>query len=121
MTPKAGRITSRIDGLRRRRRVHDVEAGVTYDSRIEAKRAGELRLLALAGEIERLRPHPRFDLIVNGIKVCAYVGDFDYRTRDGRYVVEDVKPVGSRTDPIYRLKRKLMLACLGVNITEVNR
>ena len=73
--------------------------GYTFASKAEAKRYSELRLLAQAGAIEQLRVHPRFDLRVNGTKVCTFVADFDYvdRERGGRYVVEDCKPAGFRT------------------------
>lgn len=115
----AAQFRSRLDGIRRRVRVRDEAHGVTYDSRIEAKRGGQLHLLQSFGRIRHLRVHPRFDLIVNGVKVATYVADFDYYEGE-TYVVEDVKPASKRNDPVYRIKRKLMLACLKINVTEVN-
>lgn len=56
----------------------------------------------------------RFPLEVNGVLVCHYVADFVY-VEAGRRVVEDAK--GFRT-PIYKLKRRLMLALHNVEIRE---
>lgn len=96
-----------------------------HASKKEAARCGELRLLERAGEICSLEYQPRYDLQVNGTKVCRYIGDFRYRERLpikaegwGGYsdiIVEDCK--GFKT-PAYKLKRKLMLACYGIEIRE---
>lgn len=92
--------------------------GVTFASKAEATRWQELRLLERAGQIADLEYQPRYLLTVNGVVVGTYVGDARYRDvlRD-RLVVEDVK--GVRT-PVYRLKKKLMRACHGIDITEVD-
>ena len=89
--------------------------GHNFDSKREARRYGELKLLQKAGKISALEVHPRYDIHVNDEKVCAYVADFAYKTFDGK-VVEDVK--GVRT-AIYRLKKKLMFAVHGIAIAEV--
>jgi hypothetical protein len=60
-------------------------------SKSELARGAELIIMQRAGQISGLRFQPRYDLIVNGEKVCAYVGDFEYR-QGGSVVVEDVKP-----------------------------
>ena len=101
------------------RNVKTVVDGITFDSKAEAKRYGELRLMLDAGEIEDLTMQPRYQLDVNGVKVCSYVGDFLYRdvARD-RWILEDVKGVKT---PAYRLKRKLMIAVHGIEVVEVSR
>lgn len=90
-----------------------------HPSKVEALRCRELRLLLTAGDITSLDFQPRYPLTVNGVKICTYVGDFRYRERkDGDWsdiIVEDVK--GYKTAS-YRLKRKLMLACYGIEIRE---
>lgn len=91
--------------------------GERFDSKSEARRYGELRLLERAGEIRELELHPQFSLVVNGRKVATYEADFAYSRQDGRRVVEDVKG-GVRT-AAYVLKKKLMRACLGIEIVEV--
>lgn len=71
--------------------------GFVFDSRAEADRYGELKLLVLAGEIRDLIVHPHFLLRSayndgNGsfVKASSWKADFQY-VRDGRLVVEDVK------------------------------
>ena len=95
--------------------------GETFDSRREAKRWEELKLLKRAGEIQDLRRQVKFELIpsqkVNGKvaeRACTYVADFVY-TENGKTVVEDSK--GFRTDT-YKIKRKLMLYVHNVQIRE---
>lgn len=76
-----------------------------------------LRLKAeqMAGRISGLRCQVSFPLKVNGVLVARYIADFTL-IRDGRREVVDAK--GMRT-AVYALKRKLMMACLGIEITEV--
>lgn len=91
--------------------------GITFDSKREATRYAELRLLEKAGEIRELGVHTRYQIVVSGTKVGVYVADFDYRDlRTGEPVVEDVK--GVRT-AVYRLKKRLVKALLGIEIVEV--
>ncbi|CAG1015176.1 hypothetical protein ANAEL_05194 [Anaerolineales bacterium] len=85
----------------------------------EARRYGELKIEELAGNITDLQVHQRFRLDVNGIHICDYESDFTYR-RNGRFVVEDVKSTATVTR-LYRVKKKLMLAVLGITIQEVYR
>lgn len=88
--------------------------GISFHSTKEANRYQELKLLEKAGQIAGLELQPSYALVVNGSKVCTYIADFRYQER-GQTVVEDVK--GYRTD-VYELKRKLMLACHGIEILE---
>ena len=97
-----------------------------YDSKKEAKRAAELKLLEKAGVISNLQEQVVYELIpaqyriVNGKKKCIeraikYIADFQY-VENGNTVVEDVK--GFRTD-VYRIKKKLMLYFYDIRIKEV--
>lgn len=90
--------------------------GILFDSKAEAKRYGELKILQSAGEIHGLEVHKRYSLLVAGTKVSVYEADFVYTTRDGETVVEDVK--GVRT-ALYKLKKKMWEAMYGMNITEI--
>ena len=91
--------------------------GVRFASQAEARRYGHLKMLERAGTICDLELQPRFPLLVNRIKVCTYVADFRYRFSGVPVpVVEDVKGVQT---PIYRLKKKMLLAQDGIIITEV--
>ena len=98
-----------------------VRGGIAFDSRKEARRYGELRMLEMCGEIQNLRRQVKYTLIprqTDGKKVieraCEYIADFVYE-EDGKTVVEDCK--GFRTDE-YRIKRKLMLYVHGIRIKE---
>jgi hypothetical protein len=88
--------------------------GVRFASKAEAKRDAELLLLQRAGEIIDIERQPKFDLFVNGRKVCRYVADWSYwesdPTRDNRClrrVVEDKK--GTQT-PAFKIKWALAKA-----------
>lgn len=58
--------------------VATVVDGVRFASKAEAKRDAELQLLARAGRIIGLKRQPRYELKVNGVKVCTYVADWEY-------------------------------------------
>ena len=93
--------------------------GIRFASTKEGKRYTELKLLERAGEISRLELQPRYDITINGVKVCTYVGDFRYMTK-ASVVLEDVKSPATAKLPLYRLKRKLVEALYpGVVIKEV--
>jgi len=91
--------------------------GIIFQSRKEAKRYQELKLMQRAGLISDLRRQVTFELIPKqqGERAVSYIADFVY-SEDGQTVVEDVK--GVRT-PVYRIKKKLMLWRHGVRIREV--
>lgn len=96
--------------------------GITFDSKKEAERWCELKLLERVGQIEGLKRQVKFVLIptqkIDGKvaeRECAYKADFCYY-KNGELVVEDTK--GLRTDA-YIIKRKLMLDIYGIRIREV--
>lgn len=94
--------------------------GQRFDSRKEARRWADLKLLEQAREIFELRTQVRFPLEVQGELVCTYVADFVYREAvTGEVVVEDVKSEATRKNPAYRIKNKLFRAIHGFEITEV--
>lgn len=88
--------------------------GHVHDSAKEARRCDELALLERVGRIERLEVQPRYPIIVNGVQIAVYVGDFHY-FEDAKSVVEDVKGVKT---PVYNLKKKLVRAIYGVEVRE---
>ena len=98
--------------------------GQVFDSKKEANRYRELRLLEKAGAIKDLRMQVKFTLIpaqrdeATGKVVereCSYKADFVYE-EDGKTVVEDVKGFLTKE---YVIKRKLMLWRYGIRIREV--
>lgn len=85
--------------------------GIRFDSKKEAMRYSELRIMERAGQIERLELQPEFELLpsftLDGKKIrgVKYRADFSYYIGESRYI-EDTK--GYRT-PEYRLKIKFLL------------
>ena len=100
--------------------------GETFDSKHEAQRWAELKLLERAGEICELERQVSFCLIptqrdeITGKVIereAKYIADFVYRDRKTyKLIVEDAK--GMKTE-VYKLKKKLMLYRHGIQIREV--
>lgn len=112
--------------------------GIKFDSKKEATRYKELKILEKAGIIHDLKRQVKYVLIpaqygrtdevyIKGNnkgkpkkgqlieRECAYYADFVY-VQDGETIVEDTK--GMRT-PEYIIKRKLMLYIHKIKIKEV--
>jgi UDP-N-acetylglucosamine 2-epimerase len=112
--------------------------GITFDSKKEARRYNELRLLQRAGEISNLQRQVKFLLIPTQVeqferysektgkklkdgqrvieKECAYYADFVYTDKSGKTVVEDTKGIETEA---YRIKRKLMLFLNQIQIKQI--
>lgn len=88
--------------------VRTVVDGIKFDSKMEARRYSELKLLERAGVIKGLRPHPRFALLVNHELIGHYTPDSSY-IEGKTYTVEDVKSRPTRTTD-YVLRSKLFRA-----------
>lgn len=115
--------------------------GETFDSKREANRYFELKLLLKAGEIRDLKMQVKYLLIPAQYetyerygkkgqrlkdgqrlleKECAYIADFVYHdAHTGELVVEDVKSEATKKKESYIIKRKLMLWVLGIRIKEI--
>lgn len=98
--------------------------GITFDSRKEAKRYEELKIMEQEGLIKGLQLQVPFELVpsftieIDGKKKkrrnIRYIADFVYYENDNK-VVEDVK--GRKTD-VYKLKKKLFEYKYKVTIKE---
>ncbi len=110
---KSYRQIGQVSKYRNKRVEYD---GHKFDSMREMKRYQELRLMEKAGLIRDLKLQPKYPIVVNSVKVCNYVGDFEYY-ESGRMIptTEDVKGAKTR---VYRLKFKLFRACYGREIRE---
>lgn len=95
--------------------------GHEFASKAEARRYKDLKIMLDAGAITDLELHPVYQLVVNGVKIGRYTGDFKYRDADGQTVVEDVKSSATAKARDYPLRKKLMKALHGVVIVEVAR
>lgn len=99
-----------------------VIGGVAFDSKKEAERYVELKLLEKSGIICELKLQPRYELIpaytLNNKKVrkVEYVADFEYAEKGKGVVIEDVK--GMKTE-VYKLKKKLFEYIYKKEITEI--
>lgn len=91
--------------------------GIKFDSRAEARRYNELKLLQREGSICKLELQPKFPLAINGQLICTYIADFSYELRGYRFI-EDVKSKATKT-PQYRIKMKLLKALTGIEVREV--
>ena len=111
--------------------------GIEFDSRKEANRYCELKLLQRAGKIQNLELQKAIELIPaqreriinpkNGKvkkgkvieRAVTYVADFVY-TENGRMVIEDVKGYkGGGAYAVFTIKRKLLLYKYGIKIKEI--
>jgi hypothetical protein len=106
---------SRFKVVRPSRRTLD---GITFDSRIEAKRYAELALLVKAGVISALRLQPSFKVDIAGKHFCTYTADFEY-VENGQIIVEEIKSSGTAKDAAYRLRRKAAELDHGIKVREL--
>ena len=112
---------------------------IKFDSKREAQRYQQLKLMEKAGVICDLKRQVKYELIpaqyIDGKCVerpMTYTSDFEYYVLQplkhrtvmaeadaktiGKHIVEDVK--GVRTE-VYKIKKKLMLYKYGIRITEI--
>lgn len=92
------------------------DGGHVFDSMAEHRHWQDLCLLESQGMLTKLEVHPKFELIVNDVKIGRYTADFSYLDENDIYTVVDVKGVRTRD---YVMRKKLMLALHGIEIKEV--
>jgi len=95
---------------------------IVFDSKSEAKRYSELKILERSGVISNLELQKRYELIPkqklsNGSceRACHYIADFVYQM-NGQSICEDSKS-GVKTKD-YIIKRKLMKFIHNIEILE---
>lgn len=93
--------------------------GIVFDSKKEAARYAELRLLVRAGQISELEAQVPCNVRIAGRHFCTFTCDFVYRERDGKLVYEEVKSSGTAKDAAYRLRRKAAELYHGIEVTEI--
>ena len=105
--------------------------GIKFDSKKEANRYAQLKILEESGVIKDLQLQVKFKLIpsqrIDGKVVereCSYIADFVYQELgeggDWHTVVEDVKGYRQSTAyAVFAIKRKLMLSNYGIRVREV--
>lgn len=97
--------------------------GIKFDSKKEAERYADLKMLEMAGRISdihlqvKYELQPAFELLGKKVKAITYVADFVYfDKRTNETVVEDVK--GMKT-PVYMLKKKMFEYKYKMEIREI--
>ena len=115
--------------------------GIEFDSKHEAERYCQLKLLQRAGAIRDLELQKEFVLIPNQYiteerygkngkrlkdkqvlveRKVSYFADFTYTDCEtGETIVEDAKSEITREDKVYILKRKLLRFFYGISVREV--
>ena len=105
--------------------------GHIFDSKREAQRYAELKLLQRSGQISDLRMQVKFELIPSQIdgdgkvteRAVSYIADFVYfDRRTNETVAEDVKGYRDPSSAVYKvfaIKRKMMLFFHGITVREV--
>lgn len=89
--------------------------GRHFDSKHEADRYDELMLMLKAGEIHGVFCQHPF-LLPGGV---VYRADFVVLDKGGTWHVEDAKSVATARDKCYRIKKRQMRECLGIEVHEV--
>ena len=96
--------------------------GKLYMSKLECNYRKHLDLLIRASNpkerVVKIEEQVVYEIVVNHKKICKYLLDFRVTYGDGRVECVDTKGV---LTAIYRLKKKLLLATLGIEIKEVKR
>lgn len=90
-----------------------------WDSKKEYAHYQYLVSELMAKRILKIEIQPEFSLDVNGVHICKYRADFRVTYPDQRIEVQDVKSTATKKLPVYSIKKKLMFACLGIEITEI--
>jgi len=97
-------------------------AGITFDSKAEARRYGQLIMLERAGHIAGLTrqvpfvlaPSVKFEDAKKAKPALRYMADFMYSdVGTGKIVVEDVKGV---ITPLFRVKQHLMKSVHNIDV-----
>ena len=88
--------------------------GIKFDSKIEAERYAQLKMMERAGVIRDLELQPEYELLPSFRKNgktwrrTLYKADFRYiLAEDDSYIIEDVKGSTSVITDVFRLKQKL--------------
>ena len=91
-----------------------VADGIKFDSKLEAERYAQLKMMERAGVIRDLELQPKYELIPSFNKNgktwrrTLYKADFRYiLAEDDSYIIEDVKGSTSVITDVFRLKQKL--------------
>lgn len=80
--------------------------GHSFDSLGEASRFSKLKFLEMKNIIQNLERQVRYPFVINEVKICEYVSDYEYDFKQQHYV-EDFK---GKLTAIFKLKHNLLRA-----------
>lgn len=103
-------------GYQKYHSVPTVVDGIRFPSKGQAGRYLQLKLRERAGDVLDLRLEVPFILEVNGIRICEYRADFVYRCKGA--AVDTVEDFKGYATPMFKLKKRLMKAILGIEVLE---
>ena len=108
-----GQLRKNVDSFKKQNKYRNKKTtvdGIVFDSKKEALRYCELRMLEKSGLISGLELQMRFEICpkkYGNKRARFYVADFVY-TEGSKLVIEDVKSPITRKNPVYSLKKALV-------------
>lgn len=81
--------------------------GKSFHSKREGQVYCQYKLLERAGEISHLQLQPKYPIVINGVKICDVFLDFQFRDKNGKLRVIDVKGFDTAMS---KMKRKMVEA-----------
>ena len=91
---------------------------IRFQSIKEGNQYLKYKMLQKIGELTFER-QVKFDIAVNGVRICAYICDFVLTWKSGNVQVVDVKSEATKKIASYVIKKKLMKAVHDIVIFEV--
>lgn len=98
--------------------------GMTFDSHKEMSYWIKFKIMQRGGEISELKRQVEYVLIEPFIlgkkkyKKTSYFADFQYKDKEGKLHVIDIKSEPTKTQ-VYKLKKKMMAYKYGIEIEEI--
>jgi len=95
--------------------------GKMFDSKREAEYCKQLEMMKKATGNDKVISYETqvtYQITINKQKICRYIADFVVKYKNRTEVI-DVKSTFTSKLPVFRLKKKLMKAVLGIEIIEV--
>ena len=91
--------------------------GITFDSKWESERYGQLKAMERGGLVTELELQVPYIIEVNDQKICKYIADFRYKLEHANNTIEDIVEDAKGVEtPEFKLKKKLMKAVFNIEI-----
>lgn len=92
--------------------------GQKFKSVLESAFYNRMWVMQKAGKVKTIDREVRYELVVNGVFIAAYMLDFRITWADGLIEYVDCKSTATKT-PLYAIKKALMLALFEIELKEV--